>query len=34
MIDVNVLLDKTINETTHLNVGENFLIKDLFKGYE
>ena len=34
MIDVNNLLTQAISETTKLNVGEKFLVKDLFKGYE
>ena len=34
MIDVNKLLDEAIGETIQLNIGEVFLVKDLFKGYE
>lgn len=32
--DINVLLEKAINETEKLNDGEIFLLRDLFKGYE
>jgi len=31
---VNQLLDQAIKETAHLLPGEEFLVKDLFKGYE
>lgn len=34
MFDVNYLLEQAISETHYLNVGETFLVKDLFKGYE
>lgn len=34
MFDVNCLLAQAISETHNLNVGETFLVKDLFKGYE
>lgn len=33
MFDVNELLMEAIRETDHLNDGEVFLVKDLFKGY-
>ena len=33
MLDVNQLLEEAIKETTNLNVGETFLVKDLYKGY-
>ena len=33
MVDVNNLLENAIAETKNLNVGETFLVKDLFKGY-
>jgi hypothetical protein len=33
MISVNELLEDAIKETEKLNVGEVFLVKDLFKGY-
>jgi hypothetical protein len=32
-MDVNELLDEAIRETEHLNEGEVFLVKELFKGY-
>jgi len=34
MSDINALLEKAINETAKLNDGEDFLLRDLFKGYE
>lgn len=34
MHDVETLLKHAIAETNNLKVGEEFLIKDLFKGYE
>lgn len=34
MVDVNLLLEQAISETGKLNIGETFLVKDLFKGYE
>lgn len=34
MSDINALLEKAINETKKLNDGEDFLLRDLFKGYE
>ena len=34
MFDINDLLNMAINETTKLNNGEFFLLRDLFKGYE
>ena len=34
MFDVNYLLEQAISETHNLYVGETFLVKDLFKGYE
>lgn len=34
MPDVNELLDIAIKETENLNEGEEFLVRDLFKGYE
>lgn len=34
MLDVNELLEKAISETENLNVDEDFLLRDLFKGYE
>lgn len=33
MFDVNKLLEDAINETSNLNEGEIFLVKDLFMGY-
>ncbi len=33
MFDVNDLLCEAIKETSNLNEGEIFLVKDLFKGY-
>lgn len=33
MFDVNDFLEKAIEETINLKVGEVFLVKDLFKGY-
>jgi hypothetical protein len=33
MLDVNKLLDDAVNETKNLNVGETFLVRDLFMGY-
>ncbi|WP_041668189.1 single-stranded DNA-binding protein [Acetobacterium woodii] len=34
MTDMNTLLVKAISETSYLNNGEVFLLRDLFKGYE
>ncbi|MDU5081286.1 single-stranded DNA-binding protein [uncultured Tissierella sp.] len=34
MPNVNELLAIAIEETINLNQGENFLVRDLFKGYE
>ena len=34
MSDINVLLEKAVNETVKLSDGEVFLLRDLFKGYE
>ena len=34
MPNVNELLVIAIEETIHLNQGEIFLLRDLFKGYE
>lgn len=34
MSDINVLLEKAVNETAKLSDGEVFLLRDLFKGYE
>lgn len=34
MPDVNTLLDMAIKEADNLFDGEEFLVKDLFKGYE
>lgn len=34
MPTVNELLEIAIRETENINVGEVFLIRDLFKGYE
>lgn len=34
MSDINALLEKAINETAKLSDGEDFLLRDLFKGYE
>ena len=34
MSDINVLLEKAVNETAELSDGEVFLLRDLFKGYE
>ena len=33
MSDVNELLEEAIKETSNLEEGEVFLVKDLFKGY-
>lgn len=33
MIDITQLLNQAISETSNLNTGESFLVKDLFKGY-
>ncbi len=33
-MDINELLQTAINETALLHGGEDFLLKDLFKGYE
>jgi len=33
MDNVNMLLQEAIQETEHINEGEIFLVKDLFKGY-
>lgn len=34
MSDVNKLLEQAISEINFVEVGEIFLVKDLFKGYE
>lgn len=34
MPNVNDLLNIAIKETENLNEGEEFLVRDLFKGYE
>jgi len=34
MIELNELLLRAEKETEHINEGEIFLLKDLFKGYE
>lgn len=34
MNNINDLLDLAINETDYIHIGEKFLLKDLFKGYE
>ena len=34
MMNTNDLLKKAIDEVTYLNSSEEFLLKDLFKGYE
>ncbi|ROR28513.1 uncharacterized protein DUF1413 [Mobilisporobacter senegalensis] len=34
MIDIDQLLDHAIKETENVNLNEEFLLKDLFKGYE
>ncbi|MHB1485923.1 MAG: single-stranded DNA-binding protein [Saccharofermentanales bacterium] len=34
MSDVNFLLDEAIKETANLNIGEKFLIRELFIGYK
>lgn len=34
MSDVNTYLDAAFQETSYLEVGEFFLLRDLFKGYE
>lgn len=34
LFDVNDLLKQAVSETDNLRVGEIFLVKDLFKGYE
>ena len=34
MKDINVYLEQAIQEARHLNHGEVFLLRDLFKGYE
>lgn len=33
IMDINVILDQAIEETKCLNDGEEFLLRDLFKGY-
>ena len=33
MHDLNTLLKNAVGETNKLKEGENFLVKDLFKGY-
>ncbi len=33
-MDINMLLKTAIDETVLLHCGEEFLLKDLFKGYE
>lgn len=34
MIDINLLLKKALQETENIQIGEAFLLKDLFIGYE
>ncbi len=34
MPNVNVLLEIAMSEISNLNLGEPFLLRDLFKGYE
>lgn len=34
MTDVNVLLSQAVKETDLLNINEEFLVRDLFKGYK
>lgn len=34
MYEVGSLLNLAVNETSKINSGEKFLLKDLFKGYE
>lgn len=34
MIEIEVLLKQAVNETINVQMGEEFLLKDLFKGYE
>ena len=34
MPEANMLLEQALNETTNLQPGEVFLVKDLFRGYE
>ena len=34
MSDINNLLENAIEETQNVLLGEKFLLKDLFKGYE
>lgn len=34
MIEIQSLLNQAISETKNINKGEEFLLKDLFKGYE
>lgn len=34
MLNVNMLLEKALEETENLSPGEVFLVKDLFRGYE
>lgn len=34
MKDINMYLEQAIRETSYLNHGEVFLLRDLFKGYE
>ncbi len=34
MDNINDILEYAIRETTYLNDGEEFLLSDLFKGYE
>lgn len=34
MIEIHALLNQAISETKNIERGEEFLLKDLFKGYE
>jgi hypothetical protein len=34
MLDVNELLDEAMRETRNLNIGEIFLVRELFLGYK
>ena len=33
MSDINVLLEKAVNETAELSDGEVFFVRDIFNGY-
>jgi hypothetical protein len=34
MLDVNALLEVAISETEYIKKGEEFLVRELFRGYE